>query len=114
MLRQFGANKPDTPTLSMRIPSSVQTLLCTLEVQNFSLNAIGVRPAEVVIEPEVVEFDLSEFMRARELFTVGEQAALVQIPKIQQLLARLDPALFKTPSAVPPAGFETVRALQSA
>ncbi len=93
--RQFGANKPDTPTLSMRIPSSLQTLLRTLEVQNVSLNAIGVRPAEVVIEPEVVDFDLSEFMRARELFAVGEQAALVQIPKIRQLLDRLDPALFR-------------------
>jgi predicted acylesterase/phospholipase RssA len=92
---QFGANKPDTPTLSMRIPSSLQTMLRTLEVQNFSLNAIGVRPAEIVIEPEVIDFDLSEFMRAKELFAVGEQAALAQIPKIQQLLARLDPVLFK-------------------
>jgi len=93
--RQFGANKPDTPTLSMRIPSSLQTMLRTLEVQNVSLNAIGVQPAEIVIAPEVADFDLSEFMRARELFTVGEQAALVQIPKIRQLLARLDPVLFR-------------------
>jgi predicted acylesterase/phospholipase RssA/CRP-like cAMP-binding protein len=93
--RQFGANKPDTPTPSMRTPSSLQTLLRTLEVQNVSLNAIGVQPAEVVIEPEVVDFGLSEFMRARELFAVGEQAALVQIPKIRQLLARLDPVLFR-------------------
>ena len=92
---QFGANKPDTPTLSMRIPSSLQTMLRTLEVQNVSLNAIGVQPAEVVIAPEVADFDLSEFMRAKELFALGEQAALVQIPKIQQLLARLDPALFR-------------------
>ena len=100
--RQFGANKPDTPTFGMRIPSNLQTLLRTLEVQNFSLNAIGVRPAEIVIEPEVIDFDLSEFMRARELFTVGERAALVQIPKIHKLLARLDPVLFKTPSVMSP------------
>ena len=93
--RQFGANKPDTPTLSMRIPSSLQTLFRTLEVQNVSLNAIGVQPAEVVIEPEVIDFGLSEFMRAKELFAVGKQAALVQIPKIRQLLVRLDPALFR-------------------
>jgi hypothetical protein len=79
----------------MRIPSSLRTLFRTLEVQNVSLNAIGVRPAEVVIEPEVVDFDLSEFMRAKELFAVGEQAALVQIPTIRQLLVRLDPALFR-------------------
>jgi NTE family protein len=109
--RQFGANKPDTPTLSMRIPSSLQTLLRTLEVQNVSLNAIGVRPAEVVIEPDVVDFDLSEFMRARELFAVGEQAALVQIPKIQQLLARLDPVLF---SARPAKSLGDVSELKSA
>jgi len=93
--RQFGANKPDTPTPTMRIPSSLRTLLRTLEVQNVSLNAIGIQPAEVVIEPEVVDFDLSEFMRAKELFAVGEQAALVQIPKIKQLLARLDARLFR-------------------
>jgi len=93
--RQFGANKPDTPTPTMRIPSSLRTLLRTLEVQNVSLNAIGIQPAEVVIEPEVVDFDLSEFMRAKELFAVGEQAALVQIPKINQLLARLDARLFR-------------------
>ena len=93
--RQFGANKPDTPTPSMRTPSSVQTMLRTLEVQNVSLNAIGVQPAEVVIAPEVADFDLSEFMRAKELFALGEQAALVQIPKIRQMLVRLDPALFR-------------------
>ncbi len=95
IVTQFGANKPETPTLSMRIPSSLQTMLRTLEVQNVSLNAIGVQPAEVVIAPDVADFDLSEFMRAKELFALGEQAALVQIPKIQQLLARLDPVLFR-------------------
>jgi predicted acylesterase/phospholipase RssA len=93
--REFGANTPDTPTYSMRIPSNLRTLLRTVEVQNFNRNAIGVRPADVVIEPEVIDFDLSEFMRARELFAVGEQAALGQIPRIQELLARLDPALFR-------------------
>jgi NTE family protein len=100
--RQFGDNKPETPTSGMRIPSSLQTLLRTLEVQNVSLNAIGVQPAEVVIAPEVVDFDLSEFMRAKELFAVGEQAALVQIPKIQQLMARLDPVLFSARPVMSP------------
>ena len=91
---QFGENKPDTPTLGMRTPSSVQTLFRTLEVQNFNLNAIGVRGAEVVIEPDVTAFDLSEFMRAKELAAAGEKAALVQVSKIKQLLARLDAGLF--------------------
>ena len=96
--RQFGANKPDTPTLSMRIPSSLQTLLRTLEVQNFSLNAIGVRPAEMVIEPEVIDFDLSEFMRAKELFAVGEQAALCSDPENPTIAGPARSGLFRLAS----------------
>jgi hypothetical protein len=49
----------------------------------------------VVIEPDVVDFDLSEFMRAEELSRVGEQAAITQVAKIQRLLTRLDPELFR-------------------
>ena len=105
---QFGANKPDTLTSNMRAPSSLRTLMRMLEVQNVSLNAIGVRPAEVVIAPEVAGIDLSEFMRAKELFAVGEQAALVQIPKIQQLLARLDPVLFSARPVRPPTVLKAV------
>ena len=72
----------------------MQTLLRSLLVQNHSLNAFGVQPADVVIEPDVTGFDLAEFMRAKELAAIGEAAALEQIPKIRQLLARLDPQLF--------------------
>ena len=78
----------------MRAPSTLRTLLRTLEVQNFNLNRIGAQPAGVVIEPEVVDFDLSEFMRAQELAAVGEKAALIKVPQIKQLLARLDAGLF--------------------
>ena len=93
--RQFGDNQPDTPTSRMRTPSTLQTLLRSLQVQNYNLNAIGVQPAEVTIEPDVTGFDLSEFMRAQELAAAGEQAAVGQIPHIKQLLARLDPELFR-------------------
>jgi predicted acylesterase/phospholipase RssA len=86
---------PGKPTRSANRPGVVQTLLRSLLVQNHSLNAIGVQPADVVIEPDVTGFDLTEFMRAKELAAVGEAAALEQIPKIRQLLARLDPQLFR-------------------
>jgi hypothetical protein len=49
----------------------------------------------VVIEPDVTGFDLTEFMRAKELAAIGEAAAREQIPSIQQLLTRLDPQLFR-------------------
>lgn len=93
--RRFGDNQPDTPTPRMRTPSTLQTLMRSLLVQNYNLNAISVRSAEVTIEPDVTKFDLAEFMRAQELAAIGEQAAAGQIPRIKQLLARLDPELFR-------------------
>jgi predicted acylesterase/phospholipase RssA/CRP-like cAMP-binding protein len=91
---EFGMNKPETPTPGMVTPSDLRTLLRTLEVQNFNLNRIGVQPAEVVIEPDVVNFDLSEFARAKELARKGEEATRALVPRIRRLLARLDAGLF--------------------
>jgi predicted acylesterase/phospholipase RssA len=71
------------------------TLLRSFQVQSYNLNAFGVQPADVVIEPDVTGIDLTEFMRAKELAAIGEAAALQQIPQIQNLLSRLDPQLFR-------------------
>jgi predicted acylesterase/phospholipase RssA/CRP-like cAMP-binding protein len=95
MEQEFCDITPETPTLSGRKPTIVQTLLRSLLVQNHSLNALGVQPADVVIEPDVTGFDLTEFMRAKELAAIGEAAALERIEKLRQLLARLDPQLFR-------------------
>jgi hypothetical protein len=70
-------------------------------VQNHNLNAFGVRPADVVIEPDVTGFDLTEFMRAKELAAIGEASALEQVPKIRHLLSRLDPQLFRPAGEAP-------------
>ena len=78
--------------------NEIANRLRSLLVQSHSLNAHGVQPADVVIEPDVSGYDLTEFMRAKELAAIGEAATLEQIPKIKQLLARLDPQLFR-PSA---------------
>jgi predicted acylesterase/phospholipase RssA len=76
-------------------PGMVQTLLRSLVVQNRNMNAVGVQPADVVIEPDVTGFALTAFTRAKEMAAVGEAATLEQIPKIKQLLGRLDPQLFR-------------------
>jgi predicted acylesterase/phospholipase RssA len=94
MEKQFCDITPETPTPPRRRPTMVQTILRSLLVQNYSLNAFGVRPADVVVEPDVTGFDLTEFMRANELAAIGEAATLEQIPQIRQLLTRLDPQLF--------------------
>jgi predicted acylesterase/phospholipase RssA/CRP-like cAMP-binding protein len=92
----FGDIAVERPTpRSGKRPTVVQTVLRSLLVQNYKLNAIGVRPADVVIAPDVTGFDLTEFMRAKESAAIGEAAALEQIPQIQRLLSRLDPQLFR-------------------
>jgi predicted acylesterase/phospholipase RssA/CRP-like cAMP-binding protein len=98
MEKAFGAITPETRTHTGKKPTVVQTLLRSLLVQNHSLNAQGVQPADVVIETDARGFDLTAFTRAQEMATVGEAAGLDAAPRIRQLLTRLDPRLF------PPAG----------
>jgi predicted acylesterase/phospholipase RssA len=94
MEKQFCDITAETARPPRKRPTIVQTLLRSLLVQNHNLNDLGVRPADVVIEPDVTGFELTEFVRAQELATIGEAAALEQVPRIRQLLARLDPQLF--------------------
>ena len=98
MEKAFGAITPETRTHAGRKPTVVQTLLRSLLVQNHSLNAQGVQPADVVIETDVRGFDLTAFTRAKEMAAIGRAAGLDAVPRVRHLLARLDPQLF------PPAG----------
>ena len=88
----------ESPVRKPRLPSAVQTVLRSLLVLNYSMNAVGVQPADVVIEPDVTGYDLTHFMRAKELAAIGEAAAVEKIPRIRQLLTRLDPQLFPAPA----------------
>ena len=95
MEKQFCDITPEGSTPRSKKPSILQTILRSLLVQNYSLNAHGVQPADVVIEPDVSGYDLAQFTQARELAAIGEGAARRQVPKIKQLLGRLDPQLFR-------------------
>jgi NTE family protein len=94
MEHEFASNRPDTPPDQARPASTIQTLLRSYLVQSHSVNAIGVQPADFVIEPDVCRFDLSEFSRTDELAAVGEQATLEAIPQIRKLLNHLDSELY--------------------
>lgn len=91
---EFVQNRPDTPTKQMRPASMVQTLLRSFLVQSFNINAMGIEPADIMIEPDVTKFQLTEFTRTDELAAVGEQATLASIDRIRDHLHRLDPKLF--------------------
>jgi predicted acylesterase/phospholipase RssA len=101
MEKQFCDITPHTQRVPRKGPTIVQTILRSLLVQNYNLNDIGVRPADVVIEPDVTGYDLTEFVKAKEIATIGEATALEQIPNIQRLLTRLDPQLFRSSGNAP-------------
>jgi len=87
---EFPPNPLNTPNQA----STIQTILRSLLVQNKSVNSIGMQQADVVIEPDVTRFDMTEFMRAEEMAEIGEQAALAELPKIKEQLMQLDQRLF--------------------
>ncbi len=95
METEFAKNRPDTPDDRMRSASTIQTILRSFLVQNRNINAIGVQPADVVIEPDVTGFDLTHFTRTDELAAIGESATKEAIPEIKNLLNRLDGQLFQ-------------------
>jgi predicted acylesterase/phospholipase RssA len=94
MDREFARNRPDTPIAKMRSASTIQTILRSFLVQSTSVNAIGVEPADFVIEPDVSGFQLTEFSRTDELAAIGEQATRKAIPQILKLLNQLEGNLF--------------------
>lgn len=92
--QEFASNRPDTPTARMKSASVVKTILRTYVVQNVNMNSVGVAPADFVIEPDVAGFDITEFVRAREMADIGEAATAESIPKLKQYLSHLDKQLF--------------------
>ena len=91
---QFARNRPDTPTPKMKSASTVRTILRTYVVQSVNMNSVGVAPADFVIEPDVTEFDISEFTRTDELAAVGSETAQQSISDLKQMLHTLDAQLY--------------------
>jgi NTE family protein len=58
------------------------------------LNAVGEQPADFAIQPDVTEFDITEFTRADEMAAIGEKATLDKMPELLKLLAQVDDKLF--------------------
>ncbi|HVJ83094.1 MAG TPA: cyclic nucleotide-binding and patatin-like phospholipase domain-containing protein [Planctomycetia bacterium] len=74
--------------------ASMQVVMRCYMIQGHSMNAVGVQPADYVIAPDVTSFDLSEFTRADEMAVIGERATEESIPRIREMLSKIDPMLF--------------------
>ncbi|MCH2180937.1 MAG: patatin-like phospholipase family protein [Mariniblastus sp.] len=97
MQHEFAQNRPDTPTAKMKRASTLQTVLRSYLVQSVNMNSIGVQPADIVIEPDVSDFQLTEFAKTDQLSAVGEETALNSIQQIKEMLSHLDDRLYPSP-----------------
>lgn len=92
--QEFAKNRPDTPTSQMKSASVMQTMLRTYVVQNVNMNSVGVSPADFVIQPDVTGFDITEFTRAGEMAAIGKQTTQQSLPRLKELLSRIDKQLY--------------------
>ena len=91
---RVGNNFPDTPTEQMMAPGIVTTLLRSLRVQAHNMSAVGAEPADVIIAPDVSQFEPTAFTQTPEMAEIGYQATMEVLPKIKEILQKLDADLF--------------------
>jgi NTE family protein len=96
MEHEFARNNPAMSTANMKSASVLQTILRTYVVQNVNMNSVGVQPADFVIEPDVTEFDITEFMRTDEIAEVGARSTEASVQQLKKLLEQVDSQLFAT------------------
>ncbi|MCP4786085.1 MAG: cyclic nucleotide-binding domain-containing protein [Fuerstiella sp.] len=96
MEQVFASNDPSMSTANMKSASTLQTILRTYVVQNVNMNSVGVQPADFVIEPDVTEFDITEFMRTDEISEIGARCTEDSVPELMKMLEQVDRQLFAT------------------
>jgi predicted acylesterase/phospholipase RssA/CRP-like cAMP-binding protein len=91
---QVGNNFPDTPTEKMKAPGAITTLMRWLNVQAHNMSGIGAESADVIIAPDVSQFEAAAFTQAPEMAEIGYQATMEAMPRIREILHNLDATLF--------------------
>ena len=92
--KSFGGVGSKRHTLHGRAASTLKVIMRQNVIQHHRMNAVGVRPADFVIAPDVTSFDLSEFTRAEEMARIGEATTAATIGDLRKMLHRLDAELF--------------------
>jgi predicted acylesterase/phospholipase RssA/CRP-like cAMP-binding protein len=77
-----------------RFIATIQVMMRQSMIQGYSMNAVGVKPADFVIAPDVTSFDITEFTRADEMAVIGERTTNASVQQLKGMLSKLDPKLF--------------------
>jgi predicted acylesterase/phospholipase RssA len=92
--KDFMGIRSKKPLGASRLTASIQVILRQAMIQNYSMNAVGVAPADFVIAPDVSSFDISQFTRADEMAVIGERTTNETVGQLKAMLSRLDAKLF--------------------
>ncbi len=92
---RVGKNTPDSPTKTMKAPGAIPTLLRCLNVQAHNMSRLGSKAADVIITPDVSQFESTAFTRTPEIAEIGYQATMDALPQIREILSNLDAGLFR-------------------
>jgi predicted acylesterase/phospholipase RssA/CRP-like cAMP-binding protein len=74
--------------------ATIQVIMRQNMIQSYSMNAVGVKPADFVIAPDVTSFDISQFTRADEMAVIGERTTNESVHQLKAMLSKLDRKLF--------------------
>jgi predicted acylesterase/phospholipase RssA/CRP-like cAMP-binding protein len=92
--KDFMGIRSKKPRSASKFISTIQVIMRQNMIQSYSMNAVGVKPADFVIAPDVTSFDISEFTRADEMAVIGEGATNKLVHQLKGMLSKLDPKMF--------------------
>jgi predicted acylesterase/phospholipase RssA len=92
--KDFMGIRSKRPRGVSKFTATIQVILRQNMIQSYSMNAVGVQPADFVIAPDVTSFDISEFTRADEMAVIGEHTTNESAHQLKGMLSKLDPRLF--------------------
>jgi predicted acylesterase/phospholipase RssA len=92
--KDFMGIRSKKPLGVSRFLATIQVVMRQNMIQRHSMNAVGVKPADFVIAPDVTAFDISEFTRADEMAVIGERTTDESVHQLKGMLYKLDPKLF--------------------
>src|SRR5215475_11394898 len=81
--KEFMGIPGKKPRGASRFTTTIQVILRQNIIQSYSMNAVGVQPADFVIAPDVTSFDLSEFTRADEMAVIGERTTNESVQQLK-------------------------------
>lgn len=92
--KDFMGVRSKRRSFGSRFFSTIQVVMRQNMIQSYSMNSVGIQPADFVVAPDVTMFDITEFTRSDEMAEIGKRATEESIVQLRSMLVKLDSKLF--------------------